>query len=305
MAVVDFASIEGILLNAHRQGRLGLYEHECYDLLSSTGAEAAPAHRLIAPGSRPTRADLEAISSDMVVLKVVSPDIIHKTEARGVRIVARELGAVEATFELMRREVPEAFAGYLAGRSGDRPAALAGLGGEGLRRRIADRLTGILLCGFVEPDASGFATELFVGIRATDEFGPILSAGLGGVEMEVLARRSRPGAAIAIAPTGTATGASFLELFRQTLSYERLSGRMRGSRRLVEDAVLEECFQAFIDLANHFSEVNPTAPLHLTELEVNPFVIAGGRMAPLDGVCSFRPPVPRLPPGRPPRSNSS
>ncbi len=153
MAVVDFASIEKILLNAHRQGRLGLYEHECYDLLSSTGAEAAPAHRLIAPGSRPTRADLEAIASDKVVLKVVSPDIIHKTEARGVRIVARELGAVEATFELMRREVPEAFAGYLAGRSGDRPAALAGLGGEGLRRRIADRLTGILLCGFVEPDA--------------------------------------------------------------------------------------------------------------------------------------------------------
>lgn len=291
MAVVDFASIEKILLNAHRQGRLGLFEHECYDLLSSTGAEAAPAHRLIAPGSRPTRADLEAIASDKVVLKVVSPDIIHKTEARGVRIVARELGAVEATFELMRREVPEAFAGYLAGRSGDRPAALAGLGGEGLRRRIADRLTGILLCSFVEPDARGFATELFVGLRATDEFGPILSAGLGGVEMEVLARRSRPGAAIAIAPTGTATGASFLELFRQTLSYERLSGRMRGSRRLVEDAVLEECFQAFIDLANHFSEVNPTAPLHLTELEVNPFVIAGGRIAPLDGVCSFRPPV--------------
>jgi acyl-CoA synthetase (NDP forming) len=291
MAVVDFARIEEILLNAHREGRLGLYEHECYDLLSSTGSEAAPAHRLIAPGSRPTRADLDAIASDKVVLKVVSPDIIHKTEARGVRIVAREAGAVEAAFELMRREVPEAFAGYLAGHTGDRPTALAGLGGEGLRRRIADRLAGILLCSFVEPDARGFATELFVGLRATDEFGPTLSAGLGGVEMEVLARRSRPGAAIAIAPTATATGASFLELFRQTLSYERMSGRMRGSRRLVEDAVLEECFQAFIDLANHFSEVNPSAPLHLTELEVNPFVIAGGRIAPLDGVCSFRTPV--------------
>jgi hypothetical protein len=47
MAKVDFASIEKILLDAHRQGRLSLYEHECYDLLSSTGAEAAPAHLLI------------------------------------------------------------------------------------------------------------------------------------------------------------------------------------------------------------------------------------------------------------------
>ena len=292
MARVDFRSIEGILLNAHRQGRRSLYEHECYDLLSSTGAEAAPAHLLIPPGARPTRADLEAMAGDKVVLKVASPDIIHKTEARGVRIVARELGAVEAAFELMQREVPEAFAGYLAGRSGDRPAELAGLSGEGLRRRIADRTAGILLCSFVEPDARGFATELFVGLRATDEFGPIISAGLGGVEMEVLARRSRPGAAIAIAPTGAVDGATFLQLFRGTLSYDRLSGRMRGSRRLVEDAVLEECFQAFIDVANHFSAANPSATLHLAELEVNPFAVAGGRLAPLDGVCSFRPAVP-------------
>jgi len=298
MAAVDFASIEDILLTAHRQGRLSLYEHECYDLLSSTGAEAAPAHRLIAPGSRPTRADLEAISSDRVVLKVVSPDIVHKTEARGVRIVAREIGAVEATFELMRREVPEAFAGYLADRSGDRPAALVGLAGKGLRRRIADRIAGTLLCSFVEPDDRGFATELFVGIRATDEFGPIISAGLGGVEMEVLARRSRPGAAIVIAPTGAVSGATFLELFRGTLSYERLSGRMRGSRRLVEDSILEECFQAFIDVANHFSVANPSARLHLVELEVNPFAISGGRLAPLDGVCSFGPAV-AAPPPRP------
>ena len=298
MAAVDFASIEDILLTAHRQGRLSLYEHECYDLLSSTGAEAAPAHRLIAPGSRPTRADLEAISSDRVVLKVVSPDIVHKTEARGVRIVAREIGAVEATFELMRREVPEAFAGYLADRSGDRPAALVGLAGKGLRRRIADRIAGTLLCSFVEPDDRGFATELFVGIRTTDEFGPIISAGLGGVEMEVLARRSRPGAAIVIAPTGAVSGATFLELFRGTLSYERLSGRMRGSRRLVEDSILEECFQAFIDVANHFSVANPSARLHLVELEVNPFAISGGRLAPLDGVCSFGPAV-AAPPPRP------
>ena len=128
---------------------------------------------------------------------------------------------------------------YLTGRSGDRPAALAGLAGKGLRRRIADRIAGTLLCSFVEPDDRGFATELFVGIRATDEFGPIISAGLGGVEMEVMAKRSRPGAAIAIAPTGAVTGAGFLELFRGTLSYDRLSGRMRGSRRLVEDSILE------------------------------------------------------------------
>ena len=91
---------------------------------------------------------------------------------------------------------------------------------------------------------------------------------------------------------GTTDGAGFFEYFRNTLSYDRLSGAMRGWRRLLDDAILVRCFQGFIDLANHFSAVNPEARFHLEELEVNPFVAAGGRMAPLDGVCRFRPATP-------------
>ncbi len=289
MTTADLEGVERVLAAAHRAGRTSLYEHECYELLARTGAEAAPVNRLIPVGSQPTRRDLAAIPGDRVVLKVVSPDITHKTEARGVRIVANEPGAVEAAHELMLRQVPEAYATFLTGHEGERPEALAGLAGSDLQRRLAERMVGVLLCSFVEQDARGFATELFVGIRATAEFGPIISAGFGGVEMEVLAQATRQGAAVAIAPTGLVDGAQFLELFRRTLSYQRLSGSMRGGSRLVDDATLEECFQAFIDVANHFSEVNPEARFHIHELEVNPFAVSGGHVAPLDGVCAFAP----------------
>ncbi len=288
MPSIDSDKIHEILSAAHSEGRSSLYEHECYDLLEATGAEAAPANRLIPIGERPTPADLEKLDGDKVVLKVVSPDITHKTEAKGVRIVARELGAVEAAFDLMLREVPEAYGAYLESHTGETSAALAGRRGHGLEQRLADRIAGILLCSFMPSDAQGFATELFVGIRDTEEFGPIISAGLGGVEMEVLARKMKKGAAVAIAPTGSVTGKEFFELFRNTLSYERLSGLMRGSRHLLDDAIIIECFQAFIDLANHFSASNPEARFHIEEMEVNPFAVSGGRMAPLDGVCSFR-----------------
>lgn len=288
MPSIDADRIREILSAAHSEGRSSLFEHECYDLLEATGAEAAPANRLIPIGNRPTPADLEKLDGDKVVLKVVSPDITHKTEARGVRIVARELGAVEAAFDLMLREVPEAYGAYLESHTGETSAALTGRRGHGLEQRLADRIKGILLCSFMPSDAQGFATELFVGIRDTDEFGPIISAGLGGVEMEVLARKMKKGAAVAIAPTGSVTGEEFFELFRNTLSYARLSGSMRGSRHLLDDAIIIECFQAFIDLANHFSNVNPEAQFHIEEMEVNPFAVSGGRMAPLDGVCSFR-----------------
>jgi len=288
LMAVDTDKIHEILSAAHSEGRSSLYEHECYDLLEATGAEAAPANRLIPIGKRPTPADLEKLDGDKVVLKVVSPDITHKTEAKGVRIVAHELGAVEAAFDLMLREVPEAYGAYLESHSGETPAALTGRRGHGLEQRLADRIAGILLCSFMPSDAQGFATELFVGIRDTEEFGPIISAGLGGVEMEVLARKMNKGAAVAIAPTGSVTGDEFFDLFRQTLSFERLSGSLRGSRRLLEDPILVECFQAFIDLANHFSAANPEARFHIEEMEVNPFAASGGRMAPLDGICSFR-----------------
>jgi acyl-CoA synthetase (NDP forming) len=293
---IDTEKIQEILSAVHSEGRDSLYEHECYRLLEATGAEAAPASRLIPVGERPTAADLDHLTGDKVVLKVVSPDITHKTEAKGVRIVARELGAVEAAFDLMMREVPETYATYLENLEGEIPPALAGRRGHSLEQRLSDRIVGILLCSFMPPDSKGFATELFVGIRHTDEFGPIITAGLGGVEMELLARQTRKGAAVAIAPTGTVDGEQFFELFRSTLSFDRLSGAMRGSRRLLEDAILIECFQAFIDTANHFSGMNPDASFHIEEMEVNPFAASGGRMAPLDGVCSFLPAEPRLPP---------
>lgn len=282
-------AITEILQAAADDSRSSLFEHECYDLLAANGAEAAPRYRLIPPNRRPGTGDLAAIPGDRVVLKIVSPDITHKTEARGVRIVAKEIGAVEAAFELMLREVPETYAAYLQSHEGHRPAELAGLQGADLERTLRARIRGILLCEFKTADANGFATELFVGLRHTDEFGPIISAGLGGVEMEILARETRPGAALAISPTGLVDGHSFFELFRRTLSYQRLSGSMRGSRALVSDDTLIECFQAFIDTANAFSAVNQDAPFHIQELEVNPFMVSDGHIAPVDGVCSFAP----------------
>ena len=281
--------INDILRVAHVEGRTSLYENECYEIQEAIGAEAAPASRLIPAGQHPTAADIEHLAGDMVVLKVVSPDITHKTEANGVRIVAREIGAVEAAYGLMMREVPEMYAAYLEGHTGEIPPELAGRRGHGLEQKLSDRIVGILLCSYVPQDSQGFATELFVGIRSTEEFGPIISAGLGGVEMEVLARKTQKGAAVAIAPTGTIDGEQFFRLFQKTLSFERLSGAMRGSRRLLDDDILVHCFQAFIDLANQFSAMNPEAAFYIEDLEVNPYVATHGRMAPLDGICHFRP----------------
>lgn len=285
---IDFARIDALLDGARAEDRKSLFEHEAYALLATAGAEAAPTFRFLDRRRRPTQADLDALPGTKVVLKIVSEDITHKTEAGGVRIVPKDLEAVTQVFERMLREVPERWTAHLEAKASRIPAGLKDLDTLALRAHFAERIRGVLLVGFVPADATGFGTEVFVGIRATGEFGPVISAGLGGVEMEALAERARPGAAVAIAPTGLVDGARFLELFKGTLSYQRLSGGLRGSERLVSDEGLVQAFQAFIDLANHYSAANPEAVLHLDELEVNPFVVAGGKIAPLDGVVSFR-----------------
>lgn len=282
MASIDFARIEQLFRSAIDSGRTRLFEHECYALLEAIGAEAAPQHRFVAADDRPTMFELDSIPGSHLVLKIVSPDIVHKTEAGGVRIVPKDLAEVTAAFDAMLSESPAAYAEYLESHREDSDSSEIETADE-LRRRI----TGILLCQYVDSDARGFATELFVGVRRTTEFGPIITAGFGGVEMEILARETRKGAAVAIAPTGLVDGPQFFELFKRTLSYQRLSGAMRGSRRLVDDAVLTECFQAAISLANHFSELNPYADFQLVEFEVNPYTVSGQRLAPLDGVCVF------------------
>ncbi len=284
MAPIDFPRIERLFRDAGSDGRNRLYEPECYRLLQATGAEAVPVSRLVPAGAKPTQDDLDAIPGDRVVLKIVSPDIIHKTEATGVRIVDKILTDVESEYEAMIRETPRAYAAFLS-----QQREYNQTDGNPTEENIRARLTGVLICEFVDADIRGFATELFVGVRRTAEFGPIITAGLGGVEMEILARETRKGAAVAIAPTGLVDGPRFFSLFKRTLSYQRLSGAMRGSSRLVTDDVLVECFQAVISLANHFSELNPYADFELIEFEVNPFTVSQARLAPLDGVCLFGP----------------
>jgi len=90
-----------------------------------------------------------------VVLKVVSPDVAHKTEAGGVALDLRTEADVATAFgtvtDSVRRAVPGA------------------------------RLEGVL----VSPMRTG-GLELLVGIRRDPAWGPVLAVGLGGIWVEAL-----------------------------------------------------------------------------------------------------------------------
>lgn len=269
LSPAELAAVDNLLEHITEQGRNRLFEHEVYSLVELVGAISPPRHVFLERGDTMTAEALEAFRGDRVVLKLVSPEVVHKTEARAVVFARNDLATVNTEIERL---------------IASQPASVT--------------VAGVLVVEFVEGAGSGFGSELFVGIRASREFGPVVAAGLGGVDTEYLAAKMRPGIAVAKAVALDTTPQHFLELFKKTAAYDLLSGQVRGHRRIVSDGELLRCFRAFISIARRFcidrGEGRPT----LTELEVNPFAFRQQRMLPLDG-RGYIGPVVRPPISRP------
>ena len=250
----EATAFERTLLRAYEENRRPLYEHEVYMLVELVGAISPPKYIFVPKGGMVAPDALANFPGDRVVLKIVSQDVIHKTDAAGIVFATKD-------YETVRREV-------------DRLVA---------RHDGSARVEGVLVVEFVERTGSGFGNELFVGVRATREFGPVIAAGLGGIDTEYLASKMRPGVAVAKACATDTTAEEFLDLFKRTAAYDVMAGRARGRRRVVSDGELLRCFRAFISIARHFCTDRGAEGPDVAELEVNPFAFRQERMVPLDG----------------------
>lgn len=132
-----------------------------------------------------------------VVVKILSKDVLHKSDVGGVALGLADAAAVEAAATAMLRDVPA---------------------------RIGEaRLEGLL----VSRMASG-GTECIVGLSSDPVFGPVLMFGLGGIAVELLRDVT-----FRIAPV---TEESAREMVREVRSFPLLDG-YRGRVRADIDAL--------------------------------------------------------------------
>lgn len=140
------------IVRARENGRRQLSEDEARRVLASYGVPVTPFER----AESAAEAVGAATSYDgPVAVKLLSPDVVHKTEADGVRLDLEGEEAVAAAYE----EVLE------NGRAYD-PSA---------------RIEGVLVSPMVDD-----GLELIVGATRDEEVGPVVAFGLGGVHVEVL-----------------------------------------------------------------------------------------------------------------------
>src|ERR1035437_6126740 len=293
------AAINDIFRRAHSEGRSSLFEHEVYRLLAMAGIASTPRHEVVAGGAEPTDELLASFAGSRVVVKIVSGSIAHKSDVGGVTVVTNQPTAVRAACRSMLAELPGRYRALLERSPQSTPAEYRRLDGGALQDAIARDIAGVMLAEFIEADTAAAGSELLIGIRNTREFGMILSAGIGGIDTELYAAGSRRGQAVVSASTALTTAEEFLEIFKPTIAYRKIAGLTRGSRRLVSDETLLQCFGAFIRLANGCSAGNPETDFVIEELEVNPFTCSAGSLVALDGLCRFgrpqsvRPPRPQ------------
>jgi len=289
---IDFDKMTPVFAAAASEGRFQLFEYETYEVLSALGSESVPKHHLLARNHRLTAELLAQFIEEKVVLKIVSPDIVHKSDVGGVKVVPRILGKVRSESRRMVDTVCGKFASFLE-KNGDQDPSLqeySALSGDELCNAIKKRIKGVLITQFLPPESDSLGNELLVSLRWTREFGMVITAGLGGTDTEFYAERFRQGQAVVSASTADVSGDAFFEIFKNTIAYEKLSGQTRGGTRLISDEQLMECFSAFIAVGNYFSPLNDRAPYIIEELEVNPFALVDYEMVPLDGLCKFSEP---------------
>ena len=193
---VNRRKVETIVQRHLRQGIREIAENESKEILEAYG--------FVTPkGSIATTAEQAAnIANQLgfpVVLKIWSPDIIHKSDVGGVQIGLESLKEVMDAFDLMMYRIPK-------------------------------KLPDADILGVLVQEMCGSGKEVILGMKRDPRFGPLMMFGMGGTMVEVLKDVS-----FYLAPL---TAEEARQMLISTKTYQILKG-VRGEEGVDIDAVAE------------------------------------------------------------------
>ena len=143
---------DAIIQAAMAEGRHVLLEHEAKQLIKLHGASTSVG------GLAATADEAVQIAREIeghVVMKIVSPDILHKSDANGVMLNIGDDSQVKAAFDIIMENA----------RIHDPSADIRGV--------------------LVAPMAAK-GLEIIIGTKIDEQFGPVIMYGLGGIMVEIM-----------------------------------------------------------------------------------------------------------------------
>ena len=187
-----------VFTEARKQGRAALDERAGKQLLAAFGI-AVPKSVVVRHAGE--AASVLASLKPPLALKVMSPDILHKSDVGGVRVgLAGSEAIVEAIGEMMA--VPQ--------------------------------IAGARVDGFLVEEMAPAGQEMVVGGVRDPQFGPLVMVGLGGVFVEVLAD-----VAFRICPITRLDADEMLDELKGAPLLKGARGRPPASRAAIVDVLLK------------------------------------------------------------------
>jgi acetyltransferase len=197
---VDQAATRAVLDKARAEGRVTIGDAEARGILKAYGLSIPKSE----VADTPERAvEIAGQIGYPVVLKIASPDILHKTDVGGVKVGLRNAEDVGDAFELMvyrgQRYLPEA------------------------------ELWGCQVQKMVPPGG----LEVLVGMNRDPQFGPLVTFGLGGIYVEAL-----KDVTFRIAPFSSQEAEAMLNEIHARALLDGVRGQPPADKAAVVDALL-------------------------------------------------------------------
>jgi len=232
---VNRRRVERIISRRQRTGRLQLGEVRAKNILRAYGFHILEGRLATTPSEA---IEIARFIGFPVAMKVVSPNIIHKTDLGGVRLDVASSQEVEDAYDLMML-------------------------------RISKQAPGALIEGVYVEKMADPGMEVIVGMTRDPQFGPMLMFGLGGIFVEVL-----KDVTFHLAPI---TEGEAVQMLKSTRSYEMLKGK-RGQKEVDIEAIavaLQRISQLTTDFPQIMElDINP---MIVGEIGTEP-VVADARM---------------------------
>lgn len=186
------------------------------------------------------------------VVKIISPQILHKTEVKGVEIVENSVEAIAAALS-----------------------------------RMEARFEGTPRDGFTVNEFVAFEPklghEMIFGYRFAPDFGPIVSFGPGGIYTEFLASKFKLGAANLILSPRVTDRAALEAQLKENVIFGLLCAGLRNTARELEPESLVNALGRFLDAADALAAAG------IGEFEVNPMVLSkAGELVALDCLVTLK-----------------
>jgi len=173
-----------------------------------------------------------------VAMKVVSPDILHKSDVGGIKLNISSPEAIQDTYDLLSLRV--------------------------MRRAPDARVRGIYIEEMV-----GQGLEVVLGMTCDPQFGPLLMFGLGGIFVDVL-----KDASCYLAPI---TADEAMQMLSETRSYAMLKGA-RGHQAEIDLTAITGALQRISQLSTDFPQIKELNinPFIVGSVGTEPMVVDAG-----------------------------